>query len=63
MAHSINDFRAKTTKAYPCGDRTACRAFLKEVPELADVKMYSVRDTLKEGTKSTSGTKNRVSAR
>ena len=62
MTLSIDDF--KTATAYPCGDRKECRAFLKEVPELNNVKMpAAVRDTLTEGSKATFKTNGKVSVR
>ena len=50
MTLSMNDFLSAT--AYPCGkNKKVCRSFLKEVPELRDVKVYSsVKDTLKESS-------------
>ena len=61
MALSINAFKSAT--AYPCGNKKDCQDFLKEVPELSEVNMYSVRDALKEVTKPTFKTKGKVSAR
>ena len=62
MALSMNDF--KTATAYPCGkNKQACRSMLKEIPELENVKMYSVRETLSKGSKSSLKTKDRVSTR
>ena len=37
MALSIDDF--KTATAYPCGDKKACQALLKEVPGLEEVEV------------------------
>ena len=51
MALSINDFRSAT--AYPCGsNKQACYSMLKEVPELLNVKHFSVLDVLKKGKNS-----------
>ena len=62
MALSVNDFTSAT--AYPCGDRKECQAFLKEIPELSNVKMASsVRDTLTKGSKASVKTKSKVSVR
>ena len=58
MTLSINDF-AKST-AYPCGNKKECQSFLKEVPELKGVKMCSIRDTLKKGSKSVLNTKEKL---
>ena len=61
MALSMNDFVSAT--AYPCGNKKECKNFLKEVPELANVKIYSVRDTLAKGSKSSFKTKDKVDVR
>ena len=62
MTLSISDFQNAT--AYPCGkDKKSCHSLLKGISELEDVKMYSVRDTLEKGSKSTFSGKRKSSSR
>ena len=53
MTLSINDFANAT--AFPCGsDKKEARAMLKEIPELANVKVYSIKDTVSKGSQAPS---------
>ena len=51
MALSINDFASAT--AYHCGNKKECQELLKSAG-LTDVKMYSMLDAFKKGSKSSS---------